>query len=174
MTNDNTTQVRQITLRQISVWQDRPGPLLPILHGIQDELGYIPAESVPIIATALRQTRADVHGVISFYEDFKTQPGGRHRMQLCCAEACQARGSRELESYTRKKLGIGYGETTLDGEITLEPVYCLGNCATGPSVRIGDRIVGRVTPARMDRLLDELTTVPLTIGSPMTGAISDD
>jgi formate dehydrogenase subunit gamma len=153
--------------------EGQPGALLPILHGIQGTLGHIPESAVPIIAQALQQTRADVHGVISFYEDFRTQPGGRHRLQICRAEACQARGCAELENYTQQKLGVGYGQTTRDGEITLDPVYCLGNCAAGPSVRVGDRVLGRVTPARMDRLVEELTTVPLTIQPAMASHQSD-
>ncbi|OZG70084.1 formate dehydrogenase subunit gamma [Hahella sp. CCB-MM4] len=141
----------------------KPGALLPILHAIQDQLGYIPAESVPQIAEALGQTRAEIHGVISFYHEFRSKPGGTHHVQICRAEACQARGSRELEAHAKKVLGVEYHNTTADQEITLEPVYCLGNCACGPSVRVDNKIFGRVTPARFDRMVDELTTSAVNI-----------
>ncbi|WP_037338788.1 formate dehydrogenase subunit gamma [Saccharospirillum impatiens] len=138
-----------------------PGALLPILHQVRDSLGHIPTEAVPVIAEGLQITRAEVHGVISFYHDFNTQPIGNHRVQICRAEACQARGSRALEEHARKRLGIDYHQTTPDGEFTLEPVYCLGNCATGPSVRIGNHIHGRVGATRFDAILDDAITVPL-------------
>jgi len=148
---------------EVAALKARPGPLLPILHSIRDRLGYIPEEAVPIIAEGLQITRAEVHGVISFYHDFNTRPTGRHRLQICRAEACQARGCRSLEAYAKEKLGIGYHQTTSDGEFTLEPVYCLGNCATGPSVRLDNGIHGRVTAKRLDALLDQAATVPLNI-----------
>lgn len=148
---------------EVAALKAKPGPLLPILHSIRDRLGYIPEDAVPIIAEGLQITRAEVHGVISFYHDFNTQPIGRHRLQICRAEACQARGCRSLEAYAQEKLGVGYHQTTADGEITLEPVYCLGNCATGPSVRLDNDIHGRVTAKRLDALLDRAATVPLTI-----------
>ncbi|MBY4675430.1 formate dehydrogenase subunit gamma [Marinobacterium arenosum] len=143
--------------------KSKPGALLPILHGIQDRLGYIPSEAVPLIAEALQQTAAEIHGVISFYHQFRTSPPGRHQLQICRAEACQARGARELEAHAKAKLGIGYHQTSPDREFSLEPVYCLGNCACGPSVRVGDEIVGRVDATRFDQLVDELTTVPLEV-----------
>lgn len=126
-----------------------------MLHAIQHALGYIPAESVPVIARALQLSRAEVHGVISFYHDFRSAPAGRHTLQICRAEACQAMGARALEDHARASLGIDYGDTTADGAFTLEPVYCLGNCACSPSVRIDDDIHARVDPARLDELLAE-------------------
>ncbi len=147
----------------IASLQDKPGALLPILHGIQDSQGYIPLEAVPMIADALHQTRAEIHGVITFYHHFRTTPPGRHKLQICRAEACQARGARALEAHAKEKLGIDYHGTTLDREFSLDAVYCLGNCACGPSVRIGDEIVGRVTPEKFDQLVDELTTVALEV-----------
>lgn len=126
-----------------------------MLHAIQHALGYIPAESVPVIARALQLSRAEVHGVISFYHDFRSAPAGRHTLQICRAEACQAMGARALEDHARASLGIDYGDTTADGDFTLEPVYCLGNCACSPSVRIDDDIHARVDPARLDELLAE-------------------
>jgi len=131
-----------------------PGGLLPLLHAIQGMEGCIPEHAVPAIATALNLSRAEVHGVISFYHDFRTGPAGRRTVQICRAEACQAVGSRALEQHACDALGIAVGETTADGAVTLEGVYCLGNCACGPSVRIGDRVYGRVDSARFDALLD--------------------
>ena len=136
--------------------RDTPGGLLPLLHAVQDELGYIPTEKVPAIANAMNLSRAEVHGVISFYHDFRTQPGGRHTLQICRAEACQAMGSRVLEAHAKDALGVDFGGTTADGAITLEPVYCLGNCACSPSVRIDDNVYARVDPSRLDELLAEL------------------
>ena len=132
------------------------GPLLPILHRIQEELGYIPDDSVPVIARALNLSRAEVHGVISFYHQFRTHPGGKHRIQICRAEACQAMGSRQLEAYARETLAVDFGATTSDGAITLDAVYCLGNCACSPSVRIDDTVHARVTPERFKALVDGL------------------
>lgn len=117
---------------EIDALKHKPGALLPILHAVQDRCGYVPREAVPLIAESLQLTRAEVHGVISFYHHFRTTPPGRHVVQICRAEACQARGSRALEKYARDTLGIDYHQTTADREITLEPVYCLGNCACGP------------------------------------------
>ncbi|WP_111414923.1 formate dehydrogenase subunit gamma [Billgrantia lactosivorans] len=154
----------QLVRDEIDALKHKPGALLPILHAVQDRCGYIPREAVPIIAESLQLTRAEVHGVISFYHHFRSAPPGRHVVQLCRAEACQARGSRALEQYARETLGIDYHQTTADREITLEPVYCLGNCACGPSLRVGDRILGRVTPEKFDRLVDELSVQVLEVG----------
>jgi formate dehydrogenase subunit gamma len=147
----------------IASLQHKPGALLPILHGIQDALGYIPPDSVPMIADALQQTRAEIHGVITFYHHFRLTPPGRIKLEVCRAEACQARGSRHLESHVKEKLGIDYHHTTLDREFSLEPVYCLGNCACGPTIRIDDDVIGRITPEKFDLLVDELTTTALEI-----------
>ena len=140
----------------VTQFQSVPGGLLPLLHAIQGELGYVPESTVPAIATGLNLSRAEVHGVISFYHDFKTHPVGRHTVQICRAEACQSMGSRQLEAHAKQALGIDYHETTADGSITLEPVYCLGNCACSPSVRINDDIVARVDAARFDELVAKL------------------
>ena len=140
----------------VTQYQAVPGGLLPLLHAIQGELGYVPESTVPAIATGLNLSRAEVHGVISFYHDFKTDSVGRNTVQICRAEACQSMGSRQLEAHAKKALGIDYHETTADGSITLEPVYCLGNCACSPSVRINDDIVARVDAARFDELVAKL------------------
>ena len=135
-----------------------PGGLLPLLHDIQADVGYVPDTAVPIIAKGLNLSRAEVHGVISFYHDFKTHPIGRHTVQICRAEACQSMGSRQLEAHAKQALAVDYGETTTDGAITLEPVYCLGNCACSPSVRINDDIFARVDADRFDQLISDLTS----------------
>lgn len=132
-----------------------PGGLLPLLHEIQAGLGFIPAESVGEIARGMGLSRSEVHGVISFYHDFHERPRGRTTIQLCRAEACQAVGARQLEAHARKRLGVDYGGTTPDGRYSLDRVYCLGNCACGPSVRIGDDVYARVDAARFDQLLEE-------------------
>ena len=137
-------------------YRDIPGGLLPLLHAVQDRLGCIPPDQVPPIALAMNLSRAEVHGVISFYHDFRTETAGRHTVQICRAEACQAMGSRALEDHATKTLGVDFGGTTADGAITLEPVYCLGNCACSPSIRIDDSVYAGVDAARLDALLAEL------------------
>jgi formate dehydrogenase subunit gamma len=143
----------------IEQYRDVPGGLLPLLHDLQDALGYIPPEAVPSIARALHLSRAEVHGVISFYHDFRNEPAGSHTLQICRAEACQAMGSRALEAHAKQRLGIDYGGTSADGAITLQAVYCLGNCACSPTVRIDDEIHARVDASRLDELLAELGAV---------------
>lgn len=147
----------------VSDLKAKPGALLPILHAIQDRIGFIPPDAVPLIAEALQQTRAEVHGVISFYHHFRTTPPGSHVVQVCRAEACQAMGGRALEQHVRQRLAVDYHQTTADREITLEPVYCLGNCACAPSIRVDDDIHGRMTPAKFDRLAEQLTTSALEL-----------
>jgi len=134
--------------------RDRPGALLPVLHGIQEALGYVPEDAVPLIAHDLNLSRAEVHGVISFYHHFRTHTPGRHVVRICRAEACQSRGARALEAHAKKTLGIDYHETTSDGAITLEAVFCLGNCGCGPSVLVDDdSLHARVTPEAFDALV---------------------
>ena len=130
-----------------------PGGLLPMLHAVQRAIGYVPPEAVPIIADAVNCSRAEVHGVISFYHFFRTSPGGRKVVYVCRAEACQSMGSRQLEEHAREVLNVDWHETTADGRYSLEPVYCLGNCACGPAVMIDEAVHGRVTPDRLDELL---------------------
>jgi formate dehydrogenase subunit gamma len=133
-----------------------PGGLMPILHAIQEELGFVPKDAVPIIANQLNLSIADVHGVVTFYHYFLREQPGRHVVHVCRAEACQALGSQALEAHVKKALGIDYHGTTIDGAITLEPVYCLGNCALGPSIMIDEHLKGRVSPARFDALMAPL------------------
>lgn len=135
--------------------KDLPGALLPILHAVQEAVGFVPPDAVPIIARELNLSRAEVHGVLSFYHHFRTVRGGRHVVHLCRAEACQAVGGALLEAHAKRSLGVDFHGTTADGAISLEPVYCLGNCALGPSVMIDDQLKGRVTPQRFDELMAE-------------------
>jgi len=132
--------------------QHLPGALLPVLHAIQDALGLVPKDAVPVVARALNLSRAEVHGVVSFYHWYRSEKPGQQVIHLCRAEACQAVGGRALEAHVKTTLGIDFHETTADGRYTLEPAYCLGNCAVGPSLLIDMELKGRVTPARFDRL----------------------
>ena len=152
------TGVINSTIKEIiTSLKDKPGALLPILHGIQDELGYIPAETVTTIADALNLSRAEVHGVISFYHYFRDTPPGKTTIHLCRAESCQAMGSKALEEHAKAKLGIDFHETTPDGAFSLEPVYCLGLCACSPSIQIGDHVYGRVSSESFDRAIEALS-----------------
>ena len=144
----------------VAAHRERPGALLPILHAVQDALGHVPPTALPAIAHALNLTRAEVHGVVSFYHHFRSTPPGRHVVRLCRAEACQARGARALEAHARSVLGIDFGATSADGAVTLEAIYCLGNCACGPSLLVdADELHANVTPERFDALLHALREV---------------
>ncbi len=154
---DTQALVNEIT----SALKDKPGALLPILHGIQDAIGYVPPECVPDIAKALSLSRAEVHGVISFYHYFRTTAPGQHTIHLCRAESCQAMGGEALGTHAKQKLGIDFHETTADGKFSLEPVYCLGNCACSPAMQIGHDIYGRVSADSFDSALAELEQAEL-------------
>ena len=144
----------QATIQEIiTSLKNKPGALLPILHGVQNALGYVPAESVPAIAKALNLSRAEVHGVISFYHYFRDTQPGKHTIHLCRAESCQSMGGKDLEAHVKTRLGIDFHETTADGQFSLEPVYCLGNCACSPAVMIDGQLHGRVTAERFQQLL---------------------
>jgi formate dehydrogenase subunit gamma len=136
---------------------DQPDALMPLLHAVQERLGYIPAEAVPEIARALNLSRAEIHGVISFYHDFRTAPPGRSIIRVCRAESCQAMGAVELAAHIQKRLGIEFGQTSAHGEYTLEPVYCLGNCACSPAIVVGTDIHGRVTPELFDEIFSAIS-----------------
>jgi len=131
------------------------GPMLPILHAIQEEFGFIPEEVKPVIAQELNLSRAEVHGVVTFYHDFRQLPAGRHVLRLCRAEACQAIGADDLAVSARRLLGIDFHQTTLDGAITLEPVYCLGLCACAPAAMLDDEVHGRVDAGALGELVAE-------------------
>jgi formate dehydrogenase subunit gamma len=132
----------------------RDGPLIEILHEVQAEFGCIPSGAVPVIARALNLSRAEVHGVVTFYHHFRSKAPGRHVLQICRAESCQAAGGRALERHAQQRLGVGFGETTPDGRVTLEAVYCLGLCACSPAAMLDDEVHGRVTAERLDALID--------------------
>ena len=132
---------------------DKPGALMPVLHAVNDRFGYIPPEAVPVIARALNLSRAEVHGVISFYHDFRSERPGRKIIRVCRAESCQAMGAVALAEHIQARLGIKFGQTSVNGDFTLEPVYCLGNCACSPAIVVGDDLYGRVSPKRFDEIL---------------------
>lgn len=134
------------------------GPLLPILHEVQDEFGYVPQEALPVIAHELNLSRAEVHGVVSFYHYFRRHAPGRHVVQVCRAEACQAMNCESTEAHAKQVLGVDYHGTSADGQFTLEAAYCLGNCAAGPSVMIDNKLYGRVTPERFEQILNDWRT----------------
>lgn len=136
--------------------RDREGALLPILIALQETFGCIPEAAEPIVADALNLTRAEVHGVVTFYHDFRREPPGRHVLKLCRAEACQAAGGDALAQRAQARLGIAFDSTSADGRVTLVPVYCLGLCATAPSAMLDGRVVGRLDAARLDAVLEEV------------------
>lgn len=154
--NPSAVSIQEAVEAAVSRHRGKIGALMPVLHSIQESLGCIPKDAVPMLAGALNLSRAEIHGVMSFYHDFRTEPAGEFTVQLCRAEACQAMGARELEAHARQSLGIDFGETTDDGLITLEPVYCLGNCACSPSIRIEDETFARVTVEKFDALITAL------------------
>jgi len=131
------------------------GATLVILHALQEAFGYVPEPAIPMVAEALNLSRAEVHGVFTFYHDFRHAPAGHHVLKLCRAEACQAAGGDALAARAEAKLGIALGHTTADERVTLEPIYCLGLCATAPSAMLDGRIVGRLDEARLDALVAE-------------------
>ena len=131
------------------------GALMPILHAVQNKLGFVPHDAVPVIASELNLSIAEVHGVLSFYHYFRKEPGGRHVVHLCRAEACQSVGAAAVEAHAKRSLGVDFHGTTKDGAIRLEPVYCLGNCSLGPSLMIDETLHGRVSAQRFDELMEE-------------------
>ncbi|MCP1199029.1 formate dehydrogenase subunit gamma [Notoacmeibacter sp. MSK16QG-6] len=135
---------------------DMEGPLLPLLHAVQAEFGFVPDDAIRPIAEMLNISRAEVHGVISFYHDFHTEPQGRHVLKICRAEACQARGGQAIEDQVRRLLQLNWNETSPDGAVTLEPVYCLGLCACGPNALIDDRPVAQLTGKKVESIVREL------------------
>lgn len=131
------------------------GATLVILHALQEAFGHVPQAAIPMVAKALNLSRAEVHGVFTFYHDFRHKPAGRHVLKLCRAEACQAAGGDALAARAQAKLGVALGDTTADDRVTLEPVYCLGLCATAPSAMLDGRLVGRLDQKRLDALVAE-------------------
>jgi formate dehydrogenase subunit gamma len=151
-----STQIAARTAEIIGAMRGLEGPLLPILHGIQDEFGYVPPEALPVIAEALNISRAEVYGVVSFYHDYRSRPAGRHVLKLCQAEACQSMGSDAIAARMKQLLGIGFHETTKDGAVTLEPVYCLGLCACAPSAMLDGAVIGRLDAEKLDEIVAEV------------------
>jgi formate dehydrogenase subunit gamma len=133
------------------------GPLMEILHDIQHTVGYLPASTVPVLADVLNLSRAEVHGVVSFYSDFRTSPPAATTVAICRGEACQAVGAEALVDHAKTKLGVGVGEQSADGSVGLEQIFCFGNCALGPTATVAGRLRGRLTPASLDALIDEAT-----------------
>ncbi|BDU21929.1 formate dehydrogenase subunit gamma [Dyella sp. GSA-30] len=155
---DLPEEIRAAVLEVTDRLKDLPGALLPVLHGVQEALGYVPEDAVPLIAREMNLSRADVHGVISFYHFFRSHPSGRRVIYVCRAESCQAMGAVTLEKHIKQRLGVDFHQTTADGAYTLEPVYCLGNCACSPAIMVDDELQGRMTPARFDAWLDAEAT----------------
>ena len=146
---DLETRIREI----LDAHRGMEGPLLPILHAVQDAFGHVPEAALPIIAADLNISKAEGHGVMTFYHDFRARPAGRHVLKLCRAEACQAMGGDHVADHAERALGVGFHETRPDGKVTLEPVYCLGNCACSPAIMLDDQIFGRVSAQQVDNLI---------------------
>lgn len=140
----------------IAAHSGEEGAMLPILHDLQAAFGFIPEPAIPLVADALNLSRAEVHGVVSFYHDFRHHPPGRHVLKICRAEACQSMGGDAIGARARAKLGVNWGETTRDGRVTLDAIFCLGLCATAPAAMMDGRLAGRLTPSRLDALLDHV------------------
>ncbi len=154
----HSTEVADKTRAIVDELKALEGPLLPILHGIQEEFGYVPTESLPVVAERLNLSRAEVHGVVSFYHDYRREPAGRHVLKLCRAEACQSMGGDAVAARMQELLGIGFGETSKDGAVTLEAVYCLGLCACAPSAMLDGEVIGRLDNDRAAEIAAEVRT----------------
>jgi formate dehydrogenase subunit gamma len=155
-TQPASTEIASRTAAVVNDLKGLEGSLLPILHGIQDEFGYVPGESLPVIADLLNLSRAEVHGVVTFYHDYRNHPAGRHVLKLCRAEACQSMGGDALAAKLQQLLGIGFHETTQDGTVTLEPVYCLGLCACAPSAMLDGEVIGRLDAEKIEEIAAEV------------------
>jgi formate dehydrogenase subunit gamma len=153
-----STEITSRTAAIIQEMKSLEGPLLPILHGIQEEFGYVPQDALPVIAEALNISRAEVHGVVTFYHDYRSHPAGRHVLKVCQAEACQSMGSDAVAAKLKQLLGIGFHETMRDGSVTLEPVYCLGLCACAPAAMLDGRVIGRIDDEKLDEIVAEVRT----------------
>ena len=150
----------QVNAAQTAIVQDiltahagLEGPLLPILHAVQAEFGHVPQDALPVIAKSLNLSRAEVHGVMSFYHDFREEPAGAHVVKLCRAEACQSMGADRVAAHAKAVLGVDWHGTTADGAVTLEPIFCLGLCACAPAAMVDGKLVGRVDEVRLDAMI---------------------
>lgn len=146
------TDVCEVTRRIISEVDRAEGPLMPILHGLQAAFGHVPRDALPVVADALNLSRAEVHGVATFYHDFRHEPAGRHILKVCRAEACQSMGGEHLTERLKQRLGIDFGQTSADGAVTLEAVYCLGLCACAPAAMLDGEVHGRIDEDAADAL----------------------
>ena len=151
-----STEIASRTAAVIAGLHGLEGPLLPILHGLQDEFGFVPPECLPIVAEALNLSNAEVHGVVTFYHDYRNHPAGRHVLKVCQAEACQSMGSDRVAAELKQRLGIGFHETTRDGSVTLEPVYCLGLCACAPAAMLDGDVIGRLDADAIDDIVRQV------------------
>lgn len=151
-----STEIASRTMAILEELKGLEGPLLPILHGIQHEFGYVPREALPVIAAELNLSRADVHGVVSFYHDYRDHPAGRHVLKVCQAESCQSMGSDAIAARFKQLLGIDFHETAKDGSVTMEPVYCLGLCACSPAAMLDGEVIGRLDADRVDEIVAEV------------------
>ncbi|MFF1679826.1 NAD(P)H-dependent oxidoreductase subunit E [Streptomyces sp. NPDC058256] len=152
-TSGSDVTVEHVVRKVAARHRGERGALLPVLHAVQAELGHVPQEAIPVLADEFNLSRADVHGVVTFYHDFRREPAGRTTVRICRAEACQALGANSLVGYAREA-GLSLGETTADGAVTVEQVFCLGNCALGPAVEVNGRLHGRVSPAGLGAILN--------------------
>ncbi len=152
---ENDAGVEARTAELLAGYAEMEAPLLEILHAVQSEFGSVPEEAQRLIAETLNLSRAELHGVVTFYHDFRQEPAGRHVLRVCRAEACQSMGGEAHARRVTEALGIGFGETTADGAVTLEAVYCLGMCSCAPAAMLDGRLVGRLDRDRLDALLAE-------------------
>jgi formate dehydrogenase subunit gamma len=154
-TGETSTTIEAVVRGIAADHRAHRGALLPILHAVQKALGCVPAEAIPVLADELNLSRADVHGVVTFYHDFRSQPAGRTVVRVCRAEACQSVGAGRLVEHLRDRYGMSLGDTRYDGSVTVEQVFCLGNCALGPAVQVDGRLHGRVDEARLSSMVDQ-------------------
>ena len=151
-----STEITKRTAAIVQDFKDVEGSLLPILHEIQDTFGHVPQEAMPVIASGLNISRAEVYGVVSFYHDYRKQPAGRHVLKLCQAEACQSMGSDTVAARFKQTFGIDFHQTSTDGAVTLEPVYCLGLCACSPAALLDGEVIGRIDADKIDEIVAEV------------------
>ena len=151
-----STDIASRAIGIIDQLRGKEGPLLPILHELQGEFGYVPPETLPLIAQALNISRAEVHGVFTFYHDYRDHPSGRHVLKLCRAEACQSVNGERLARQFLDRFGVEWGGTTPDGRLTIEATYCLGLCASGPSAMLDGEVIGRLTKDSIDDIAREV------------------
>lgn len=149
-----STEIAARTTAVVRQFAALEGPLLPVLHGLQEEFGYVPQEALPVVAEALNLSRAEVYGVASFYHDYRKAPAGRHVLKLCRAEACQSMGAEAVADKVKRLFGIDFHETSADGSVTLEPVYCLGLCACSPSAMLDGEVIGRLDDDRIGEIAE--------------------